>query len=323
MLFAGHCLFSSQGNAKLTNPMGPQFTPAPAQRQAKFAVLGDCHAHRKSLQGFLQQAAAQQNDFGIQLGDFVDYDEDLAYHHFVNRLGRPPFPLFLVRGNHEAVNFKLNESRRYLTYIKESDYSFVHANTLFVVLDSSHAYFQVGQIERATAAAAEFRAANAAGKIIVLTHFPPSSAGATDAPLSSPASKELLAFCEENAVDFLITGHVHTHSESTEGTTRLIVDGCGGGSLPDPSTAVHYLQFTINDGEISFAKVPLPRDARVVALMDYFLFVAVLRYRWIALAIACVILVREGFGLAKVRRQPKDDEAPADSDDEAPPAEEA
>ena len=299
---AVHCLVLSQGKPDLHNPLGPQLPPTNGGDSFSFAVLGDCQSFRRPLKAFRKEISQHDLAFAVQLGDFVDYDEDLAYHHFLARLGaEPTIPMFLVRGNHEAADFTQRETDRYLEYIPMSTYSFMHGNCLFAVVDSSHGTITDKDINRTRARIREFRRKHPTGAIFLFSHYPPNLPDSGSADLSAASSNALLAICSDYAVSQLISGHVHDHRAMNYGSTSVIVDGCGGGSLRSPSEEVHYLRFTVEGLAVTLERVPLPCESGLAAGIDFFLYVTVLRFRWVFLALAVFFIARESRHLWKKR----------------------
>jgi predicted phosphodiesterase len=277
--------------------MGPPFVPQPAAIRGTFAILGDCHSHRHSLRGFLDVAASRGAEFGILLGDFVDYDEDIAYHHFADRLGGPAIPVFLTRGNHEATDFQLNDSDRYTDYVPRTSIFFQHAGAFIGMLDNATGDFADGCLVQARQAVSSFRQEHPDGPVLLAMHMPPTIAGARSTDLSVSATRAVLELCDQYHVDYLVCGHVHDHIELKHKGTTILIDGCGGGSLQGPSSDVHYLEFSVGQGGLSFCVVPLPRDQAVLAKADYLLHVSVPRYRWWFFLLACTIVLREAWSL--------------------------
>jgi len=229
----------------------------------------------------------------------VDYDEAVAHHHFVDRLGKPTFPLFLARGNHEAIGFDLRETDRYRTYIPQTSLFLTHAGVLLGILDNASGSFADDCLERARSEITSFRSRHHDGPVVLALHMPPTIDGSHSNDLSPAATRALLALCTECRVEYLVCGHVHDHIEIEHGDTTILIDGCGGGSVPAPSSDVHYLEFSVDRGELSVQRVPLERDHPILAKADHFLHVSVPRYRWWFFFGACVILFREAWSLRK------------------------
>lgn len=283
----------------MRSPLGPEFVPDPDAESCRFAVLGDCHSHRKSLRNFVEAASKRDVDFAVQLGDFVDYDEDIAYHHFLNRLGKVPFPLFLVHGNHEVVDFALHDSNRFCSYIPEPTTFFTHAGVLFGILDNAKGTFGKGCLEETRQHISAFREVYPDAPIVLFMHIPPTLDGLRSDDLAATATDAILDICDENDVDYLVCGHVHDHLEAVHGSTTILVDGCGGGSLEGPSTDVHMFEFAVREGELSFEQLSLGRDLPWPAKLDHLVSVTVPRHRWWFFFGACILLLRETWSLKK------------------------
>ena len=313
--FAVYCLLAARGHADLRNPMGPAFAPEPGAQKGTFATLGDCHSYRRSLQGFLRTASNRGVQFGVLLGDFVDYDEDIAYHHLVDRLGEPPFPIFLARGNHEGTDFQLNDTHRYSSYIPQTSRFFVHAGVLVGILDNGTGDFAEGCLRQAREEILSFRQERPDAPVLLAMHIPPTIEEGRSDDLSASATRAILDLCSEFRVDYLVCGHVHDHIEFDHDNTTILIDGCGGGSLPGPSTDVHYLEFTVKQGGISFERVALARDHPIIARADYLFHVSVPRFRWWFFLLACIIALREAWSLRRTYHMSQS-AAPSSSDTE-------
>jgi hypothetical protein len=133
-------------------------------------------------------------------------------------------------------------------------------------------------------------------------HIPPTLQGSRSDDLSASATGAILDLCSEFQVDYLVCGHVHDHLELIHNSTTVVIDGCGGGSLRGPSSAVHYLEFTIRDGGLTFEPVALARDNMILAKGDYLLHVSIPRYRWWFVLLASVLVLREIHSLRKMRQ---------------------
>ena len=298
-----HVLVSSRGVPALSSPSTPLEDSKPGSEGfIRFAILGDCHSFRRPLARFRDAVESDGDyDFAVQLGDFVDYDESLAYHHYLSRVSPKSFkqtPLFLVRGNHEAIAFNLEPSDRFLELVPQADVGFVFRRTLFLILDSAHATITENTRAFAVDALKKFRAATPSGRVFVFTHIPPTISGTHCEDMSKGATEFLSRLCRDYAVDFLIAGHVHREHRASlgrEGTT-VIVDGSGGGSLPDPSPSVHYLEVIVpgkRDAEVIIRKHRLEREPLWQAKLDYMWHVTLLRHRWIVGLVAAAFMIRE------------------------------
>ncbi len=289
-----HCLMTSQGKPNLKNPLGPDAILLPDAEMGSVLILGDSHLFKRPLRTFMQYRKA---DFAIFLGDFVDYDEDLVYHHFLRRLGDPQASIFLVRGNHEAMDFDLNDSDRFLDYVPKTDYTLHHANTLFVILDSSSGRLSEKQLDYADEKMKAFRKEKRRGKIYLLTHYPLTIAEMKTKGLSPKTTDRILAMCKKRRIKAVISGHLHEYKEHRIGRTQVILSGCGGGSYKKPSKELHALAINIEGRKHRIHQWPVKREAKWQAMAEWFLFVTILRYRWIILVVALAFIIREAIHL--------------------------
>ncbi|MBF0196883.1 MAG: metallophosphoesterase [Planctomycetes bacterium] len=281
--------------------MGPKLSLSPHSKSSKFSFMGDCHSHRTTLRSYVETAEMRKVEFGFLMGDFVDYDEDANYRHFIDRIGDPKIPIFLVRGNHEALNFNDEDSNRYLDYIPKSNYYFIHAGILFGVLDNSGRCFKPGVIEEANIELSKFRKMFPDGTIILTMHIPPNVEGTRSKDLIPSSSKRLLRLCKKYKVEYILCGHLHDEAETTYEGTKIIVDGCGGGSILSTSTQCHYLEFTNMNGQLNIEKVPLERDNPAISRIDYIINVSVDQYRFWFIAISLLLFIRELISISRMK----------------------
>ena len=307
LVVVAHVCLSSRGRADLSHANLPtietEFPNAETgNREIRIALLGDCHSFRWPLREFRDSIAADGHyDLAIQMGDFVDYDEDLAYHHFISRLGDPesfPVPLLLVRGNHEAIDFTLEASEHFLSYIPQPNRTIQLGTVLLLVLDSAHAALQIETREFARNAASSFRQKYPpeVGRIVLLTHIPPTTEGSRCTDLPRKDTQFLQEFCSEFAVAHLIAGHVHDSFESEMQDTLLIVEGSGGGSITAPSPSVHFLDCSIPADPLAPLATKthaLSREPLWISKMDYLWNITLLRFRWVTGLVAAGFLLRE------------------------------
>jgi uncharacterized membrane protein len=78
----------------------------------------------------------------------------------------------------------------------------------------------------------------------------------------------------------IFAGHVHDYRDVMLDKTRVVISGCGGGSLRAPSTETHWLEISLSNGEIHIKRMPFEGQSRVSAAIAYSFCVQVPRYRW-------------------------------------------
>jgi len=305
VLLVLHALTSGRGDVRLASRMGPDPVLPAAGQPLRFAVLGDVHAFRRPLRETLEHANDSPYAFTIQLGDFVDYDDDIEYRSFVNYV-RPRIdrkPLFLVRGNHETMAVNGDFTDEYLRHVPDASYDFTFAGCLFVILDDSYGVIAPPALRNAEGVMERFRAASADGPIFVFLHMPPDAPGFDSPDLSDESSRRLLELAEQFDVSTIFAGHVHDHREIRSGDTTIYISGCGGGSLRAPSPDTHFLEVQVRDKAVSIRPVSVEREWKVTASIRYALNILVPRYRGYVLGGVGLLLIREIAGLLIARRR--------------------
>lgn len=302
LAFAIHALVAARGPVPLNAHFGPD--PVMHGDALRFAVLGDTHAHVATLRTALRTAADRGCAFLIQLGDFVDYGDDLEFRRAAQLFNRtvPALPVYLVRGNHENTAPDGTFTERYCHYVPTPYYSFTVGPHLFCVLDTSEEVWPQTQrrwLDDVFAAAGE-RAPLA--RTFLFAHVPPDVSGFNSTDLPDEHSRALLATAAQHGVTALFAGHFHGYHERLgDGQPDVLITGCGGGSLRAPSTDVHYVEVTLRGAAIGYERVPLPRASRWSTAVSYAWDVLVPRYRAWCMGAVGVLLIWEWRHLAAHR----------------------
>lgn len=280
--FGAYCLMVSRGPVGLKRQLGPPLEPLASGTKFKFAVLGDVHFHRKSLRAALRTAEARGCSFVVQLGDFVDYDDDIEYRRFVRLTAdlAKGLPLFLVRGNHETMAPGGGFTDNYSKYINPAHYTFKFGGQFFGVLDDSSGVLARAQLEELRSTLRRFRSSHPESRAFLFLHAPPDLPGLNSPDCTDGSSADLLRLAREMQIDFVFAGNVHDYAEMRVENTTYVITGCGGGSFGAPSTEVHYVEVSVSPAGVTTRRVPLPRDSRIVASAAHLVSVAVPRFRW-------------------------------------------
>lgn len=110
--------------------------------EIKFAVISDIHHDimhdgPKRLNSFLEDAAKNEVDFIIDLGDFCQVKE--SNRHIVNLWNSFPGEKYHVLGNHDMDNCDKDKYQMFVG-IKNRYYSFDKGSFRFIVLDANNLY---------------------------------------------------------------------------------------------------------------------------------------------------------------------------------------
>lgn len=296
-------ILAGRGPVELTSRIGPLPSAASGER-FRFAVLGDVHAFRRPLRETLERARADEISFVVQLGDFVDYDDDLEYRSFVDfvRSLRTTVPLFLVRGNHESMAVDGGFSDQFVRYVREPSYSFEYGGCYFGVLDNSAGVIAEGALSLIERELSAFRDRFPTEPAFLLLHMPPDSREFASPDMSRVSSERLLSIAHESHVSAIFCGHVHDYRMYRVQGIPVFVTGCGGGSLRAPSPETHYLQVDVRGDTFNVERIPVGREWKSVAAGRYALAVLVPRYRWYVVSAVAILLAIEVLSLIRRRR---------------------
>ncbi|MDE2141490.1 MAG: metallophosphoesterase [Elusimicrobia bacterium] len=226
--------------------------PTAGGERVSFAVLGDVEPSRFWIARRLfnqtgvfaaqmEAIQAQKVNFIVQLGDMVEKGEPRRYESFFQQLKRAwkgGRPYLTVIGNHDRSrpNGK-SHSTMYRSLFGSANYFFDHAQTRFVVLDSSS--------KRVTAAQLRWldKVLSTPLRKIVFTHMPPVHLGLWGGVGKLHAlggfiggAQEFSETVSKHGVKRVYMGHVHAFGVQDHQGVRYVLTG-GGGSALFPSGA--------------------------------------------------------------------------------------
>jgi len=237
-----------------------------------FLVIGDTQSSERAK--MLIQLALQNGNpsFMVILGDFV-MEPDLWDHRFflmqMTKEVKPPFPVFLVPGNHDIdyTSTKIKKFERRVTpEIFDSlygarDFNFIYNNCLFIIsgIDAKNPAGYLDYLR-------DTLSQKGAGKkyIFVFTHRPPK--GLVDyiaGPL--PSEEEFFSLLETYKVTTCFFGDFHGYWRGQRKGVNLIVSGGGGRlkpSQPKWGKFHHLLSITVDENTISEGVIILPGEVR-------------------------------------------------------------
>ncbi|MCB9853157.1 MAG: metallophosphoesterase [Phycisphaerales bacterium] len=304
--FAVHLAIGPHSEFELSNVYGPGMTPVVANRPFSFAVLGDTHAFRGNLTEAVRLATERDCRFLIQLGDFVDYDDALEYRDVINRLHPKglSIPVYLTRGNHETMATNGGFSDNYAQCVVPTHRTFEYGGAFFCILDNSDGQFAPPQLKECDQRIRTFRIAHPDGPVFLFMHMPPDTPERPCPDMLDSESTRLRLFCQNWRPAAIFAGHVHDHYETKLGDTRVMVSGCGGGSLRAPSTKTHFVEVAIDGTDVHVAMTPFAGESRLLASFRYAVNILAMRYRWRCLAATLLLLI---VSILRRRRQKRID----------------
>lgn len=290
---AVHLAIGPRGEFELSSVFGPGAKPADADQPFTFAVLGDTHAFRGNFTEAVRVANQRDCRFLIQLGDFVDYDDAFEYRDFISRLhpNALPIPIYLTRGNHETMATDGGFSDLFAQHVNPKFRTFEYGGAIFCILDNSDGQFAPPQLKECDQRIKAFRAEHPDGPVLLFMHMPPGTPDRPSPDMLDSESTRLRLFAQSWKPAAIFAGHVHDHYETKLGETRVIVTGCGGGSLRAPSTETHYVEVTIDGSKVDVATIPFDGETRLLASVRYAVNVLAMRYRWQCLTATLLLLL--------------------------------
>jgi len=221
---------------------------APEAAAPVILVLGDSGSASPELDANIAAMAREGALVALHAGD-VTYTGPLEYGRFLAAVGRLPFPVLAVPGDHDR-----DEEEDYATYdrLVGGRNRFVDGGGVrFVLLDSGDEH--VGEagfafLERA------LRDRSRPRRAVVLTHVPPfvpgtpfpASAGRGHALRDAGEARRLVDLLRETGVSLLACGHIHAYAFDASAGVPLLVSG-GGGKDVEPGESFHYARVTLVD----------------------------------------------------------------------------
>jgi predicted phosphodiesterase len=223
-----------------------------------FLVIGDTHLSSRANALIEKALKTGPSSFMVILGDFVT-KPDIRYHrHFLAEMAsevKPPFPVFLVPGNHDIdyTSSKTGkEGHRVTPEVYESlygpkNFNFTFNDCLFIVfgLDSKNQMSYLSYLR-------EVLSKEGKGKryIFLFEHHPPRVVGKAGS-FSLPNEEEFFSLLETYKVTTCFFGDYHAYWRGERRGTNLIVSGGGGGRLknwqPEWGKFHHIMRITVGE----------------------------------------------------------------------------
>ena len=226
-----------------------------------FLVIGDTQSREKA-ETLIKLALKEKNDsFMVIVGDFVK-EPDLENHRFflsemTNEIN-PPFPVFLVAGNHDIDYFsKIRaEGRRVTPEVYEDlygarNFDFVFNGCLFILcdIDWRDRTSYLNYLQKTLSQKREGRK-----HVFVFLHYSPSMVPG-DKGVTLPKEDDFFSLMEKYRVTTCFFGHYHGYWRGERNGVNVIVSGGGGGRLKDWQSEWgkfhHILKVTVDQSIIT------------------------------------------------------------------------
>ena len=220
-----------------------------------FLVIGDTHGS-ETAETLIDMAMKKGSpSFMVILGDFVRKPDIWNHRFFLTEMTEeimPPFPVFLVSGNHDIDHkSEVNEKRRVTPEIFESlygsmNFDFIFNDCLFIIcgVDLRFPVFNLDYLRETLSHKGKGRK-----QIFVFIHYPPKGlAEHIEGSLPIPREEEFFSLLEDHKVTACFFGDYHGHWRGQRKGVNLIVSGGGGRlkrSQPEWGKFHHILKITV------------------------------------------------------------------------------
>lgn len=223
-----------------------------------FLVLGDTKG--SEVAETLIETALKKNhsSFMVILGDFVKKPDIWNHRFFLTEMTaeiKPPFPVFLVSGNHDIdySGLRIKKSDRrvtpeiYESLYGERNFDFIFHDCLFVIcgVDLNFPMFYLDYLRQVLSHKGKGRK-----HIFVFIHYPPKGlSDHIEGSLPIPREEEFFDILEDYKVTTCFFGDYHSYWRGQRKGVNLIVSGGGGGRLkssqPEWGKFHHILKITV------------------------------------------------------------------------------
>jgi len=234
-----------------------------------FLVVGDPHGSPTGTQLMKKAIKEGPSSFMVILGDLM-YEPDVRFHrYFMSTLTKevnPPFPVFLVPGNHD-INYNGRKKiasewsitpERYESLYGSMHFDFVFNDCLFILcgIDERDREGYLRFLRETL-----FQKGKGRKHIFIFMHPPPSDIGIPDS-YPFPGREEFFSLLETYRVTSCFFGDYHGYWRVETKGTNLIVSGGGGGSLkkiqPEWGKFHHLLRITVDENGFSEGMMIFP-----------------------------------------------------------------
>ena len=222
-----------------------------------FFVVGDTQG-RDVIETMMKSVLKEKNNsFMVITGDFVRRPDLWDHQFFLTEMAveiRPPFPVFLVPGNHDIDYLSTKGGvtpEIYESLYGPRNFDFIFNNCLFIIygIDQNNLRGYLDYLHKTLSEKGKGRK-----HIFVFEHHPPKGVGKADSHML-PNEEEFFSLLESYKVTSCFFGDYHGYWRGQRRGTNLIVSGGGGGRLKDSKSPWgvfhHMLKITVDENIIS------------------------------------------------------------------------
>lgn len=222
-----------------------------------FLVIGDTCGSETAATLIKKALERERSSFMVILGDFVKKPDIWDHRFFLTEMTaeiRPPFPVFLVSGNHDIdySGLRIKKSDRrvtpeiYESLYGERNFNFIFHDCLFVIcgVDLKSPMLYLDYLRQVLSHKGKERK-----HIFVFIHYPPKGlSDHIEGSLPIPREEEFFDILENYKVTACFFGDYHGHWRGQRRGVSLIVSGGGGrlkSSQPEWGKFHHILKITV------------------------------------------------------------------------------
>jgi len=281
-----------------------------------FLVLGDTTGS-ETAESLIEMAMRNGTpSFLILLGDFVTNPDIWNHRFFLTEMTteiRPPFPVFLVPGNHD-IDYKTgkkgDEKKKVTPEIYESlygarNFDFIFNQCLFIIcgVDLKNPTDYLNYLRNTLSKKGE-----AKRHIFVFIHYPPKGlADHIEGSLPIPAEEDFFSLLEVYRVTACFFGDYHGYWRGQRKGVNLIVSGGGGGRLkqsqPEWGKFHHIMKINVDQDKIAEEIITVQATIELEDLFEKWAFTTLFPALWhplgVLYSVLVILLMASGFFIFK------------------------
>lgn len=207
----------------------------------QFAVFADVQERINGIADLLEPMGKEAVTFALISGDLTSMGKKHELEEFQDQIQTHlPFPCYATIGNHELGT----EGIPFYHYFGRGSFNFTYGGTMFSLVDGASA-----SLAQTTQQSLNRWLKEGRDQLhIFVTHIPLIDPDGTrgGAFASRLKAATLLSKLKDNAVDYLVYGHVHTYRSFFQAGIPALISG-GGGSIPMRFDGIgrHYAIFNV------------------------------------------------------------------------------